>query len=522
MARSKRTLWLVGALWSAGFASSALLAGSCTEIDPDHCRHRGGDEVCPGATPYCNECLASDQNAGCVAEQPDGACYFGGDNPFADDTGTTTGMMGTSTGDDGPAESSTGGPVDCTDEGARDEACPESAPFCVGGTCATCQTAGGDGFCSGVDGTPVCGPLGECVECSAENTAQCDGDADAPFCGLDGTCSGCYQHAQCGEAGCDLYTGECLPEGLVIYVSGPPCMAAGDTGNGTMNNPYCSIQQANGALAPQTTVRIEGPGVFADAPLVASGDEVLAILGDGGTPEVAIVQAANGARVYTDSLRIGEDGPSLAACNTNGKMWFSQTDLIGNSAGVGIAASSGCEVTLERTVIAQNDGNGITATDATLNLRSVAVMANGSSSAATRGIDLDDSSMVGNHITVIENQGNAGGVNLACGGDSALELRNSIVMGMAGDSFAACDDGTVANSAVDDDSYADDATGVVFTAFMPSFFVDPGASDPHLQAGTPFEGVAVWAPGDPRVDLDGEVLNTVPGDTNFAGCDQRP
>ncbi|MEM6996923.1 MAG: hypothetical protein AAF721_40850 [Myxococcota bacterium] len=514
----------MGVVWAGGFAAAALGghgAAGCISDDPNHCRHRGGDSACGTSTPYCDECLSSEQNGGCVGQIPDGSCHFAGDDPFVAGTGTTTGQPDPSTGDDVGDESTTA-VGDCTAEGERDDACPSSEPFCSGGACMGCEALGGDGFCGDLADTPVCGPAGDCVECTADNTAQCT-RGTATFCGLDGTCSGCYEHSQCGTAGCDLYEGVCLSERSVFYLSSPLCDAM-ENHAGTAADPHCNMQTLVDALDPQSTVHIDAAVPFDQQPLVASskGDVLIVIGEDDGSTEVGVVQAAGQGRVYTQNLRLQADGASVVGCNTGGRIWLRDTDVVGNGSptGVGVGAGSNCEVTVERGIITDNAGGGVSATNAEVRLWSSGVLANGAGD-ATSGITLDLSELVLVHTTVIENGTDVDGHNLACDGGSGVDIRNSVLLRDGGASFDGCGTAVLANSVVDDEALADPDAGVTVAQFMPTYFVDATGGDPRLTAGAPFDDVAVWAANDPYVDIEGDALDAVVGATNDAGCDQR-
>ena len=519
MARIEISILPVALTWVLGFAGSVVVTTSCVVQDGEHCRHRNGDEACSGSTPYCNECLASNQNAGCVAQEPDAGCYFGGDSPFAAGTATDADTQPETSTTQAASDGSSGAPAECTAEGLRDGACPATAPLCSGGACVDCETAG-DAFCSALDtGTPVCGESGDCVQCTADDTTVCMGADVNFFCGPDGACSGCFEHAQCGDSGCDLYTGECL-DASVFWVEGPPCAEGADTGDGTVEDPFCSLAKLRDALGDRSTVHIMGSGNFDDSALVAASDgDVLVLLGEGGKPTLTVVQSAGGGRMYTQNLRLEADGASIVGCNTGGKLWLRDTDLIGNNSGFGMVATSNCEVTIERGIVARNDGGGIRTLGATLTLKSMAVMANGEEMMQTSGLQLENTVARASHVTVIANEGLA---NISCSDETELDVRNSIVMRLDGDSLSNCELATFHGVALDAEDYEDSDNRVLFVDYAASFFVEPDNEDPRLKVHDPFLDLALWAPGDPRVDIDGESLETVVGAMNYAGADQRP
>ena len=530
MALLSRNASLVAAGWAAAFGAAVVVGGSCLIPDDSHCAHNNGDAFCSGSTPYCNGCLSAEDNLGCVADKPEDNCYTPGDEPYVEGGSTSTGPM-TTTGDDATDDggSSSTGPTDCTAEGERDDACPDSAPFCLDGVCAGCDEAGGDEFCDGLDSTlPVCGEAGDCVECSVDNTERCVGDT--PFCFL-GSCSGCYDHSLCGDYGCDLFTGRCMDEsngGVLAWVEGPECTP--EEGFGTEEEPYCNLDTVQENIdngMSMMTIRVKAPGVFSTS-VTASADEVVALIGYDGIPEVgdtSAVQAVNGGRVYVQNARLEGSSETSVRCNTMGKVWIRDAQITGNGGGNGLQLDPGCEAVVERSIVALNDLGGIEMDRADVKLYSSAVMANGDDAMETYGIRLSGGTFEASHITVITNNGNGAGRNIACidgdGGLPEVSIRNSIVMHPEDVSFVGCDDISIVNSAVDDDLFESEEDGVIDVAYQASYFASPTFSDPHLQAGTPFNDVARWQTGDPLVDLDGEDFNTTPGAGNFAGCDER-
>lgn len=531
MALLSRNVSLSVALGGCLGASLAFV-GSCIGPDPNHCHHNNGDAFCGGSTPYCNYCLPSSENKGCVAEMPEEKCYSPGDDPFVDTGSTSTGDM-TTTDDDATDDgmtTGTTGPSDCTAEGERDELCPDDAPFCLEGVCAPCQDMGGDDYCAGLDGSlPVCGALGDCVQCSDANTSVCVGDTQ--FCDPLGSCSGCYEHSQCGDYGCNLFTGQCMDDGVINWVEGPEC--ATETGFGTMDEPYCNLGSAQQNVDEGDsimTIRIMSPDSFAQA-VTASSGEVVAVIGDNGIPEIGdatALQAVNTGIVLVQNLRLDGANETNVRCNSNGKVWIRDTKVTSNNSGNGMQLDPGCSAVIERSIISLNSEGGISVDRADVEIYSSAVMSNGEDDQATYGINLSGGTFTASHLTVITNKGNTGGRNINCvvspatGGQTEVSIRNSIIMHPQDVSFAGCDeldDFEIVYSAVDDDAYSGD--GVMNIAYQGSYFASPSFEDPHLLAGTPFNNVAQWRDGDPRVDLDREPFSTTPGAGNFAGCDER-
>jgi len=110
-----------------------------------------------------------------------------------------------------------GPPVDCdAPDGEPDDVCPQSAPFCQGGTCVGCDAIG-DTACAALDPT-------------------------TPICTADGACAACTEHDQCATGACRLRTGECFPEANRLWVDNTSANCA--NGTGAEDNPFCQITTA--------------------------------------------------------------------------------------------------------------------------------------------------------------------------------------------------------------------------------------------------------------------------------------
>ncbi|MEM6996845.1 MAG: right-handed parallel beta-helix repeat-containing protein [Myxococcota bacterium] len=513
--------------WLFALAAGTAAGGSCIGPDPNHCRHNAGDEACGGDTPFCNMCLSSDDNKGCVAEPPEERCYFAGENPASDGTGTT-GSTPTSSTTEAPSESSgtTGPPPGCTAEGEADPECPEETPYCVDGRCSNC-TEGGDALCEAADAsTPICGALGLCVECSADDASVCS--APTEFCDANGACSGCFEHSQCGMAGCDLYRGECLSEELIEWVEGPECMP--ETGFGSEAQPYCNLgsvqENIDGLQDAETkvTVRIIS-GTFSDSLSVSGEGAVVAVLADGEEQPTfggarALVSSSSGT-IYAQGVRVEGDGQATVRCNSNGKAWLRDVEVRNNPGAVGIESLGNCEFTLERGVVTGNSGGGVRVQNSSFAASSSVIANNGEDAQETHGITAEDSTVELRHVTVIENDGSIDGRNLDCTAGTEGLVRNSIVMREMAQSVVGCDGVAFQLSATDEPGLVSEDEGVVLVPYQPGFFLDGDGSNVRLTSDEPFGMLGRWSLGDPRVDLAGDAFNVGVDEVNAAGCFRR-
>jgi len=498
---------------------ATLIGQSCISDDPNHCEHQDGDASCEAGF-YCNNCVASDKNGGCLSiEAIDEACHSA-----VSDGGTPSGSTDDAT--DG-TDGDTGGPATMGDTGPAvcgGDACPANAPYCVDGSCSSCADVGGDDYCAGEDeSTPVCGATGECVQCSPDNASACGGST--AFCDPTGTCSGCFEHSQCMTddnegPGCDIAMGTCLPETLVYYVSTPACVGA-ETGFGDADDPWCSLESAEAVIAGNSGVTIHfAPGDYSQTLESSNGGVAVLIGRGGGVPAtqslVPRVQVSNNSRLYTSNLRLSGDGGAGLVCANGGTLWARDTEVVDSIGGYGVEAGVACEVTIERSVIAGNENGGINTTNAEVILRSSGVLYNGGD-----GITAEDGSFEINHGTIIQNGISSAGNNVACSAGVDLVVRNSVVMHEIEQSFGGCGGITVRNSVIDDDPFVSKDDGVTYQQYSDGYFQSPSDEDnPHVTGSAPFADVAVREAGPPYVDIDGEAYDLTLGATSWAGADQ--
>lgn len=501
--------WTAGLGWAVGLVIATIMGSSCVSIDPGHCRHRDGDASCGGDTPYCNECHSSEANSGCVEEKPIDDCYFGGDAPFASDTPADTGsstdvMNADDANDDGGGDDSM--PTTDAEECSDDNACTGLTPLCVDGTCSACGDAGGDSFCEARDESlPNCSALGGCTECAADDVSSCEDESQ--YCDATGACGGCFEHAQCGDAGCDLVTGACLNPRLAYWLQTPLCDTEMFYGN--EDEPYCDVDSVQENLDDFGSITLHLVGGTYDVSLAVNSANTLvvvadepSILGDTGALDVS----ANG-RVFVQGTRLTSlSGPTIA-CGGQGTVWVRGSEIVGGVA-AGVDANT-CDITIEQTLIGDNGAQGVVSINSDVVVLSTAVLNN-----AGGGLEVNGGSLLLSHATVANN----GRSNVNCGGGPAT-VRNSVVMQSTGASFAGCGDMNIRKSVVDVQRLANAEAGVRHAAFSADFFVSLRGTDPHATRHAPFGSVATWEVGDPNVDIDGDALATAVGALNWAGCD---
>ena len=191
---------------------------------------------------------------------------------------------------------------------------------------------------------PVCGPSGACVECAA--SADCPGNAK-PVCDLISfACAGCKADGDCagrpGPGVCMSHQdGRCASEAETIYVQqGTSCTSVADPTGGNAAMPFCGLDKA--AVALSSTRRL----------LVVRGTvqgTAWTLQGTAGDPQVSIVGQQSGAIA-------GGASPGLRLVTSD---VFIRRLAVRRSEQIGISASSGSLVRMERVAVDNNGGGGI-------------------------------------------------------------------------------------------------------------------------------------------------------------------
>ncbi len=489
----------------SGFCFGASLS-AChgSERNPDHCLYNQGNQTCAGydwpdgiERPYCVDACHPqvDEYNGCVEEEPtDLECYSpcGGEkNALEDDSCLGTADESTDSGTDTTADDTTTdsetGPGPCmADEDCLDDA----APFCGDqGECISCtDTPDPDAACAGLDGgaTPVC-DQGSCVQCTAANAVACMGMT--PVCD-EGTssCVGCDWHEQCDNA-CHMKEGSCFPDNVFDAGSGLGFMS--------LNEAVAEIGMLDlmiGVVIVNDTINVED---YNESVVVPAGMTVAFVAEPGlASPPDWRGQAApaltveSGAVVYVQGVRIF-NGTAEGVLVNGGELWVDRSEVANNDGG-GIVVDGGGSLVLRNSFVGGdvNDQQAIDLVDGTL-LVSYSTLASGFGASAA----------------------------LACTDATGSVLRNSLLVSRSDDDELQCPNVDATNSALEMMLAGNEDLGPMQTIWFEGF----AAGDFHLAAAPiGIATAAMWAPGDPLVDIDGDPRPTVDGSADFAGADRTP
>jgi len=530
-----------------------LVCASCLVEDPNHCAN--WEEKRCGPAMICSLCTA--RNGGCIDEERDPDCIHAhASTGSVPDTGTrtstsTTSSPGSSIGgsaidstqpsydadttdsgspmasnadsteaqsNPGEMESSTGMSSEC--RSGRGSACPYLSPYCMDGTCASCDVQP-DKLCT-LDET-CHADWGRCVPCLIDSDC-----AQGEHCDDNYRCSAtCLSHDHCPSSACDFETGTCFGEDTVVHVA--ECEVSGGP-------QYCSIASALLDNAGQNPIVVRVARTASASSYPEAIDFVartVAIVGEAGTTlagvstqDAPIVRASNNAHLSISRIRL-RTAPSGVVVSDGSRLYLDQVRIDGMR-DVAISATSRSRVKIRETEVVLNAGDAIYVSDSELSAVASIVGCNGRAGSSARALRVNQSQVDLLATTIAGNGAPDAGVqapvSIECDPSSIAVLRNAIVLSEQGDSVG-CPALIGEQSVVDTVALWDTVSAVVGPGqpWTPAWFVavDP-TCDLHLaeEGRESFGGVATWEFGDPRRDIDGADALPFPGAPTYVGADQ--
>jgi hypothetical protein len=436
------------------------------------------------------------------------------DRPVDEDGSSTTSMMGTTLGVDDTTlgvddtttqppetttveldttaseattdESTTTGPPPACDEpdGTFGGDCPDTSPFCVSGECVPCSTDNALTVCTRAPEL-VCDPSGECVMCSEEETAACEGET--PTCDPEThTCVPCTEHSQCGPSACNLFTGECVP-GQVVTV-----------GVGQQHSNLISAVTALGAGGGTIIVY---DGIYNETLTIGGGAIVAFLANQGDSPN------------WQRTLGPGAPHLRVTAAST---VFLDGIELRSNSSSVDPALRvDGASLWVDRSVIAENQGVAVSAENAaTLVLRNSFL--GGTIDLPVLNTELTSTVDI-RYSTLGAGLGDSTAV--LCDGGSLVTVSDSIIISRGDGPEVVC--AALAADHTASNSMLPGSANVEVGAAMTMWFAAYNTGDFHLSASgeAMFMDIAQWNDGDPSVDIDGMLRSGIRGMSEHAGAD---
>jgi hypothetical protein len=482
-----------------GALVTSVGVGGCRVVRPNpaHCFHALGDQTCAEldpTKPYCAGTGCSDDVDGCIAEIPADECYSpcGHDALLEDDAScievgdATETSSGTETETSSATETETG-----TDECTTHIDCPDEVPYCLLGTCASCDAAPNPVFACFelTEGQATICLDGACVSCTADEPETCI--AAGLVCDLDThACVPCTAHDQCaGGAGCDLVLGECLPPDAVWHVDG-------DGGRDflTVGEALAALGNGSGTLIIHD-IEVEG---YAEG-ISFAGDRALAVFAaEGETPTLFMtpvsLEVLDGARVYARGLILrGQDAALVQSAH----------------------------VEFDAVSLAPQLRHALRVEDATVRMRNS--MLRTTLDPTYPALDMVGISDIDIRYATMVGLGDQAAVS--CQGAALVpgsRIRNSMLVNLGEAAAVQCSSPSYEHNGLED------ATGFVNNTTIGDatidWFVNPLYGGLHLSIVAPISAAtaARWSPGDPPVDFDGDPRPTIEGSADFVGADRVP
>ncbi|MEO8701131.1 MAG: right-handed parallel beta-helix repeat-containing protein [Kofleriaceae bacterium] len=358
--------------------------------------------------------------------------------------------------------------------------------------------------------TPACDlEIGACFECVT--TADCSG---GEVCS-NHACGGCTEDAECGSSVC-LADGTCADAARVLFAdpagTGPDCTSAAP----------CGLDAAFAKVTATADIVKLLPGTYNQAATVVIAASTI-VAGSGATIHANVAMftpmfTVSGQRTLT-LLGVTVDGEpgsqhGGAQCLDTSKLVIDRSKFSGGVVGV---IASPCELSIDRSTIIGASFYGVYANAGPVSITNTYILENGGSF-EYGGLVLDSvPSGVVEHSTIAGNLTTAAGfAGIRCIASPALVTRSNIVFGNTGGT--ANDPACAISYSVIDPGYT--GAGTNNTVIDPGF-VDPAASDYHLQAASPARGLGDPASPTAR-DADGQPRPQPAGSPSDPGADEVP
>ena len=540
---------VLGLASTLGFAGS--FAAGCLVTNQDHC---GLNQGKCGEGLMCSVCAV--ENNGCVAvtETLLAGCQYDeastGDPSTGTDTSTSTSAP-TSTGttvnptstttttepstttetttsvtsttvDPSATTSETTMGLVCEGEVVNNPNCTGDTPYCVDNDCIGCASL----ECATIDpNKPACEMTsGQCVECLEHSDCL---DADKPACDVDtATCKACSEHEECEATACDLETGMCLPETCVYYVdltkAGEfPCSDAGE--GKTPEAAFCTLQKAATLLQADKpcTIKVKAGTQFQTAPtVIPKGNITVAIVHYGGVlPSLSVptdpsITVQSGNRVYMNRIAITNSSPSsnpAIECN-DAILWLDSQRIYNTKTAL---HANDCRVHIRQSIIFGHtfgglDIQGSDQAKAQLWLENSYITAmNSSIFGAIRLIGAVKADLLYSTIALVKSA--VPTIECIANFSGTINIRNSAIIGATPRYGAACVPKLTVTTSYESDKINQMDLGDTFSSFN-------GGQYQAKVDGT-LTDVAMWQPGDPKVDQDGTPRPKAMG-PDYAGADR--
>jgi hypothetical protein len=409
-----------------------------------------------------------------------------------------------------------------------EHACPASAPVCSAqGTCEACTD---EASCSGLDGTPHCGPTGACVACRPDTASDC-GTPTAPICDATSfSCRACRE-GDCGTGLCGT-DGACIAETDIAWVA----KSGQDTGTCTREAPCLTIGRALAQLGSRPWLHVAASGVpYAEASAtpgaaVQISGKSVTILGGGASLTTTrngdaglVIEGAS--EVTIVGLRIVDVGGATGdgiVCRNLGpatpEVALRGTEMVGNG-GVGVKTTT-CTIQIDRSTIQGNTGGGVSISGGSATLVNNIIVRNGGLSSLIGGVELRNVTGLRFEFNTVAGNGTSGAgfaAGVQCSAANPVTLSNSILHGDAANQVSGTEQNCAFAYNLSNESLG--GTNIATAVTAEALFVNPTEGDYHTKAGSP--AIAAAQPDSTTaIDFDGDARPSPAGSRADIGADE--
>lgn len=415
--------------------------------------------------------------------------------------------------------------VKCTDG----HECPVDMPVCgPQQTCIACTPQGANTACNSFhQQTPLCGAAGGCVECNTKD----DCASVNKTCVLSSNkCGACTANTDCTSGLCDTPSGTCTPSSMLLYVNNAPTAGCSDSGAGSLNRPFCTVQAGFTAAAGSGKTLIVFSSTYPESVVAQPGAAayVVRAIGVGVTPPAIVPPASPSAAALslqnsgTQQLTLtldnfimrgaaGASGNGIFCSGNNSNRSLTKLTLlrstVQSNAQLGVNASN-CDVTLDQVTLASNAQGGATLVNPDFTVENAIIRDNGTAGAGS-GSSVGGFYWMGTtsraqiiNVTVVNNKNDSTGINpsgIACGTPNMTVMFNAVLKGNSG--VASETGGCAPTYSAYNGATSGAGNRDVTLCSAAQLFVDPTNNDYHPQkmssgactvvlvdAGTPMSG----------------------------------
>ena len=390
-----------------------------------------------------------------------------------------------------------------------DKDCPADMPVCgAQQSCTTCSPEGASATCStNHPPTPFCGVAGGCVECNTKD----DCVMVQKTCVLStNKCGPCTANNDCTSGLCDTASGMCAREADLLYVNNGATAGCSESGTGSFNRPFCTVQTGftNAAASGRTLIVFAGTYPESVVAQPGAGAYMVHAIGVGVTPPAIVPPSSpsapalslsnSGTQQLTLTLdnfilrgAVGANGNGVSCSGVSGTRGLTKLILLRSTvttnAQLGISATN-CDITLDQVTLAMNAQGGAFLSSCDFTVENALIRDNGTAgtgapASAYGGLYWTGTSSRAQiiNVTAVNNKNDTGSINpvgIACAGSGTV-MFNTVVKGNSGTATGGETGGCSPTYSAYNGASGTGNRDLTLCTSTTQLFVDPANSDYH-------------------------------------------